>query len=54
MYFYKHFLHSDKKAIGDHNESVLASYLETSTASQAEQPQICKLIGKLWLIQLCM
>jgi len=38
------FLCSDEKARGDHNESVLASYLETSTTSQAEQPQICKLI----------
>ncbi|XP_025410474.1 nuclear pore complex protein Nup214-like isoform X2 [Sipha flava] len=30
----------DEKAKGDHNESVLASYLETSINSQAEQPQI--------------
>ncbi|CAI6366283.1 unnamed protein product [Macrosiphum euphorbiae] len=30
----------DEKARGDHNESVLASYLETSTTSQVEQPQI--------------
>lgn len=38
-----HFLCSDEKARGDHNESVLASYLETSTTSEVEQPQICKL-----------
>ncbi|XP_008183683.1 nuclear pore complex protein DDB_G0274915 isoform X1 [Acyrthosiphon pisum] len=30
----------DEKARGDHNESVLASYLETSTTSQVEQPQL--------------
>ncbi|XP_025202732.1 nuclear pore complex protein Nup214-like isoform X1 [Melanaphis sacchari] len=30
----------DEKARGDHNESVLASYLETSTTSEVEQPQI--------------
>ncbi|XP_022170924.1 nuclear pore complex protein Nup214-like [Myzus persicae] len=30
----------DEKARGDNNESVLASYLETSTTSQVEQPQI--------------
>lgn len=39
-----YFLCSDEKARGDHNESVLASYLETSTTSEVEQPQICKLI----------
>jgi len=37
------FLYSDEKAKGDNNESVLASYLETSTSSQVEQPQICNL-----------
>ncbi|KAE9534779.1 hypothetical protein AGLY_008071 [Aphis glycines] len=31
---------NDEKARGDHNESVLASYLETSTTSEVEQPQI--------------
>ncbi|XP_026811459.1 nuclear pore complex protein Nup214 isoform X2 [Rhopalosiphum maidis] len=30
----------DEKAKGDHNESVLASYLETSATSEVEQPQI--------------
>ncbi|KAL5241348.1 hypothetical protein ACI65C_008758 [Semiaphis heraclei] len=30
----------DENAKGDHNESVLANYLETSTTSQVEQPQI--------------
>jgi hypothetical protein len=38
-----YFINSDEKAKGDHNESVLASYLETSINSQAEQPQICQL-----------
>lgn len=37
-------LFSDANAKGDQNESILASYLETSVGSQAEQPQICKLI----------
>jgi len=48
------FIYSDKKAKGDHNESVLASYLETSTTSQVEEPEICKLFNKLILILLCL
>lgn len=35
-------LYSDENTKEIHNESVLASYLETSTNSQAEQSQICK------------
>lgn len=47
------FLYSDEKSRGDHNESVLASYLETSTTSLAEQSQICKLIFTLNTLCLC-
>lgn len=48
MYIIGFILYSDEKARGDNNESVLASYLETSTTSQAEQPQMCKFILWLW------